>query len=264
MVGGDDSCAVPGLQGGMEVALTKLRPGRPLIPGLQAGVDVLALGHGLAACVLESPSVGGGLLDLVAELRRSHAVEGRDRHAQTLVAVAEGAPAGELEELGAQHIQGVGGQADWRRAVGAPGDEKAGLDLEEVVQIHECLALHLVAVLKCQDRLVGAGCCPALLHRQVPAVHAPCMRVELGFDALAAEGCHLETSGHCHALLLVDVPDHGGVAFHLVVDVGLLVDQRPGRSGASNLCPVNEARADKAVWVLAVADRYRLRITYAG
>jgi hypothetical protein len=58
----------------------------------------------------------------------------------------------------------------------------------------------------------------------------------------------LKTSGDRLAILtLVDIPDHGGVPFHLVVDVGLLFEQqRGGFLGALDLRLVNEARTDVA------------------
>ena len=107
--------------------------------------------------------------------------------------------------------------------------------------------LHLLPVLELQERLVGARSRPALPHRQVLAVVSPGGRVVvLALDAAVAERCHLEASGDLLAILtLVDVPDHGGVAAHLVVDVGLLFEQqRGGQSCAFDARLVNEARED--------------------
>ena len=205
-------------------------------------------GESLAADLLGSPSASSSSLDFLAELRlQSRDVERRPERPR-VVALAEDALVGELHELGTQHVESTGSQAHGNRvAAAAPGDEVAGLDLEEVVQMHVALGFHLLAVLELQDRLVGARLRPAVPHWQVLAVECPDVGlVVLALDASLAERCHLEASGDLHPVLtLVDVPDHAWVAFHLVVDVGLLFEQqRGGQSCAFDARLVNEARED--------------------
>lgn len=220
---------------------------------LQSGPDLLALaGEDLAADLLDSLSAGSRLPSLLAEKRQSTQLEGRG---DIRVGLAVDATLNELHELSTQDVERAGGQAD---AVAAPGNEVAGLDLEKVIQVHVALAGHLHSFLELQERLVGARCRLALLHRQVLAVVFPGARV-LPLDSLLAERCHLEASGNLLAVLtLVDVPDHGGVTSHLVVDVGLLLKQRGGVGlGAEDLRPVNESRDDvRAVEMLAKFRRY--------
>lgn len=219
---------------------------------LQSGPDLLALaGEDLAADLLSSLSAGSRLPSLLAEKWRSTQLEGRG---DSRVGLAVDATVNELHELSTQDVERAGGQAD---AVAAPGNEVAGFDLEEVVQVHVGLAGHLHSFLELQERLVGARCRLALLHRQVLAVVFPGVRV-LPLDGVLAERCHLEASGDLLAVLtLVDVPDHGGVTSHLVVDVGLLLKQRGGVGlGAEDLRPVNESRDDvRAVEMLAKLRR---------
>jgi hypothetical protein len=213
---------------------------------LQSGPDLLALvGEGTAADLLHSLSASSRLPDLFADRRQSRAVE---RRGDIRVGLAEDAPSGELHELSTQDVERAGGQADGgATAVVQPGDEVASLDLEEVVQVHVALVLHLLPVLELQERLVGAGGRPALPHRQVLAVVFPdVLAAVLALDAAVAERCHLEASGDLLAILThVDVPDHGGVATHLVVDVGLLLKQQGGIVPSElNLRLKNETRGD--------------------
>ena len=219
---------------------------------LQSGPDLLALaGEDMAADLLDSQSADNRLPSLLAESWRSSQLEGRG---DIRVGPAVDATLNELHELSTQDVERARGQANgWGAALAVPGHEVAGLDLEEVVQVHVALAGHLHSVLELQERLVGARCRLALPHRQVLAVVFPGARV-LPLDGVLAERCHLEASGDLLAVLtLVDVPDHGGVASHLVVDVGLLLKQRGGVGlGAEDLRPVNESRDDvRAIEMLA-------------
>jgi hypothetical protein len=113
--------------------------------------------------------------------------------------------------------------------------------------VHVALGAYLLAVLELQDRLVSARLCPAVPHWQVLAVVSPDGgALVLTLNAPLAERCHLKTSGDLLAVpTLVDVPHHAWVVLHLVVDVGLLLDQQRGVvSGGANSRHINEARLD--------------------